>query len=200
MRRTGFSWLMLESSGGLLWTRWWTFGFHKKAGCFLTNWVTISFSNNIHYDHGMWGNLVVTRIKEKFVFCFDFCQFATLVICTAMTWNSLEVQRTTINDETDRNVTYSNDSFAKLPISRLVTVRFLKSYCWLHYGHPWFYVSSSLFANADNLTIAAALETASRALLSSYWRPGFYTSFHNYAVRYNWNTRGIWKGLASLLN
>jgi len=34
MGRTGFGWLRIESSGGLLWTRWWTFGFRKKAGYF----------------------------------------------------------------------------------------------------------------------------------------------------------------------
>jgi hypothetical protein len=45
-RRTGFSWLRIGSSGGLLWVRWWTFGFHKK-GYILTSWVTISFSNYI---------------------------------------------------------------------------------------------------------------------------------------------------------
>jgi hypothetical protein len=44
---TGFGWLRIGSSDGLLWTRWWTFGFRKKAGYFLTSWVTISFSNNI---------------------------------------------------------------------------------------------------------------------------------------------------------
>jgi len=31
MERTGFSWLRIRSGGGLVWTRWWTFGFHKKA-------------------------------------------------------------------------------------------------------------------------------------------------------------------------
>jgi hypothetical protein len=52
MRRTGFSWLKIGSSGGLVWTRWWTFGFHKKAVYFLISWVTISFSNNILH-HGV---------------------------------------------------------------------------------------------------------------------------------------------------
>jgi hypothetical protein len=33
-----------------LWSRWWTFGFRKKAGYFLTSWVTISFSNNILHE------------------------------------------------------------------------------------------------------------------------------------------------------
>jgi hypothetical protein len=47
MGRTGFSWLRIGSGGGLLWTPQLTFGFHKKAGYFLTSWVTISFSNNI---------------------------------------------------------------------------------------------------------------------------------------------------------
>jgi hypothetical protein len=49
MGRTGFGWLRIGSSGGLLWIRWWTFGFHKKAGYFLTSRATISFSNNILY-------------------------------------------------------------------------------------------------------------------------------------------------------
>jgi hypothetical protein len=51
MGRTGFGWLRIGSSGGLLWTRWWAFGFRKKAG-FLMSWVTISFSNNILH-HGV---------------------------------------------------------------------------------------------------------------------------------------------------
>jgi hypothetical protein len=34
MGRTGFSWLRIGSSGGLLWTQWWTFRFNKKAGFF----------------------------------------------------------------------------------------------------------------------------------------------------------------------
>jgi hypothetical protein len=52
MWRTGFVWLRIGSSGGLLWTRWWTFGFHKKAGCYLAIWVTIGFSKNILH-HGL---------------------------------------------------------------------------------------------------------------------------------------------------
>jgi hypothetical protein len=35
MRRTGFSWLRIESSGGLLRTRRQTFGFHKESRIFL---------------------------------------------------------------------------------------------------------------------------------------------------------------------
>jgi hypothetical protein len=31
---TGFGLLRIGSSGGLLWTRWWTFGFHKKERYF----------------------------------------------------------------------------------------------------------------------------------------------------------------------
>jgi hypothetical protein len=30
MGRTGFSWPRRGSSDGFLWTRWWTFGFHKE--------------------------------------------------------------------------------------------------------------------------------------------------------------------------
>jgi hypothetical protein len=30
MGRTGFIWLRIGSSGGLLWTWWWTFGFRKE--------------------------------------------------------------------------------------------------------------------------------------------------------------------------
>jgi len=36
MGRTGLSWLRIGSSGGLLWARWWTFGFHKER-IFLTS-------------------------------------------------------------------------------------------------------------------------------------------------------------------
>jgi hypothetical protein len=32
----GLIWLRIGTSGGLLWTRWWTFGFHKLVGSF---WV-----------------------------------------------------------------------------------------------------------------------------------------------------------------
>jgi len=28
----GSIWLRIWTSGGLLWTRWWTFGFHKSRG------------------------------------------------------------------------------------------------------------------------------------------------------------------------
>jgi hypothetical protein len=43
---TGFIWLRIETSGGLLWTRQWTFKFHKRRWMvnFLTAWVPISFS------------------------------------------------------------------------------------------------------------------------------------------------------------
>jgi hypothetical protein len=50
--RTGFCWLMIGSSGGILWPRCWTCGFSKKGWYFLTRWVTISFSNNILH-HGV---------------------------------------------------------------------------------------------------------------------------------------------------
>jgi hypothetical protein len=52
MGRTGFGWLRIESSGGLLWTRWWTFGFHKESRLLFTRWVTISFSKSILH-HGV---------------------------------------------------------------------------------------------------------------------------------------------------
>jgi hypothetical protein len=32
--RTGFGWLRIGPSGELLWTRWWTFGFHKESRIF----------------------------------------------------------------------------------------------------------------------------------------------------------------------
>jgi hypothetical protein len=43
MGRTGFSRLRIGYNGGLLRTRWWTFGFHKESRIFLTSWVTNSF-------------------------------------------------------------------------------------------------------------------------------------------------------------
>jgi len=30
--QNGFIWLRTGASGGLLWTRWWTFGFRKRRG------------------------------------------------------------------------------------------------------------------------------------------------------------------------
>jgi hypothetical protein len=47
--RTAFSWLRVVSNGGLLRTRWWTFGFHKERRIFFISWVTINFSNNFLY-------------------------------------------------------------------------------------------------------------------------------------------------------
>jgi hypothetical protein len=36
---TGSIWLRIGASGGLLWTRWWNFGFHKMLGSSLVhNW------------------------------------------------------------------------------------------------------------------------------------------------------------------
>jgi hypothetical protein len=32
--RTRFGWLRIGSNGGLLWTRWWTFAFHKERRIF----------------------------------------------------------------------------------------------------------------------------------------------------------------------
>jgi hypothetical protein len=34
MGRAGFSWLRIGSIRGLLWTRWWTLGFHKESRIF----------------------------------------------------------------------------------------------------------------------------------------------------------------------
>jgi hypothetical protein len=41
---TGSNWLRLGTSGGLLWTRWWTFGFLKIAGNFRNVCIIGSFS------------------------------------------------------------------------------------------------------------------------------------------------------------
>jgi hypothetical protein len=43
MGQTGFGWLRIGSSGGLLWTWQWTFEFHKESRIFLTSWEKISF-------------------------------------------------------------------------------------------------------------------------------------------------------------
>jgi hypothetical protein len=51
-RQTGFGWLGIGSSRRLLWTLYWTFGFHKESRIFLTSWVTTGFSNNILH-HGV---------------------------------------------------------------------------------------------------------------------------------------------------
>jgi hypothetical protein len=41
---TRFTWLRLGSSGGLLWTRQWMFGFERRARYFLINWGNIRLS------------------------------------------------------------------------------------------------------------------------------------------------------------
>jgi hypothetical protein len=68
MGRNGYGWLSIGSSGGLLWTRWWTFVFHKETGYFLISWVKISFSNNI-LQHGVskWSSTMqrVTHRRSK---------------------------------------------------------------------------------------------------------------------------------------
>jgi hypothetical protein len=38
---TGFIWLRIGTSGGLLWTRWWIFVFHKMMGSL---WVTVQLA------------------------------------------------------------------------------------------------------------------------------------------------------------
>jgi hypothetical protein len=56
-----FIWLRIGTIGGLLWTRWWTFGFHKMLGNFLSSckiggfsrraqlheWVSLCFKTSI---------------------------------------------------------------------------------------------------------------------------------------------------------
>jgi hypothetical protein len=61
-----------------LWTWWWTFRFHKKAGYFLTSWVTMSFSNNIlHHGVSEWASkqaslmLSIWKLVEK-QWCTDY--------------------------------------------------------------------------------------------------------------------------------
>jgi hypothetical protein len=41
---TGSNWLRIGTSGGLLWTLWWTFGFLKIAWNFLNGCTTGSFA------------------------------------------------------------------------------------------------------------------------------------------------------------
>ena len=41
---TGLGWPRLETVGGRLWVRWWTFGFPWNAGNFLTSCKPVSFS------------------------------------------------------------------------------------------------------------------------------------------------------------
>jgi hypothetical protein len=40
---TGFIWLRIGTSGGILWTRWWKFGLHKRRGIsWLAKWLLVS--------------------------------------------------------------------------------------------------------------------------------------------------------------
>jgi hypothetical protein len=61
----GANWIQLAQDRvqwRALWTRWWTFGFRKKAGYFLTSWETISFSNNIlHHGVSEWVSEWVSK-------------------------------------------------------------------------------------------------------------------------------------------
>jgi len=51
--RTGLIWLRIGTSDGLLWTRQWTFGFHKRHGiAWLAEWLTAS-------QHGLWSMQLV---------------------------------------------------------------------------------------------------------------------------------------------
>jgi hypothetical protein len=43
----GLIWLRVGTSGGVLWTRWWTFGFHKMRGISWLAERTLSFSRRI---------------------------------------------------------------------------------------------------------------------------------------------------------
>jgi hypothetical protein len=43
---TGFIWLKIGASGGLLWTRWWTLEFHKMREIF---WLAKELSDSQHW-------------------------------------------------------------------------------------------------------------------------------------------------------
>jgi hypothetical protein len=65
MGRTGFIWLRIGSSGRLLWTRWWTFGFHKESWIFFDKLSDYStpWSNGVKIKSHFWGAQLVTTIK-----------------------------------------------------------------------------------------------------------------------------------------
>jgi hypothetical protein len=44
---TGSIWLRTGTSGGLLWTRWWTFGFLEIAGNFLNGWTIAAYQEGL---------------------------------------------------------------------------------------------------------------------------------------------------------
>jgi hypothetical protein len=60
----GFIWLKIGTGGGLLWTRWWTFGFHKMWGIPWLAVRTLSFSIRTLL-HGV--SLVSYIISQKLV-------------------------------------------------------------------------------------------------------------------------------------
>jgi hypothetical protein len=65
---TGSNWLRIRTSGDLLWTRWWTFGFLKIAGNFLNGCTIGSFSGR-------------AQLREFLLFIYLVCE----VIGTAAT-------------------------------------------------------------------------------------------------------------------
>jgi hypothetical protein len=71
--RTGLIYLRTGTSGGLLWTRWWTFGFHKKARNLLTTRVAIAFSRtHLHgvseLEHKLLNYLLCNCVLRYFIF------------------------------------------------------------------------------------------------------------------------------------
>jgi hypothetical protein len=62
---TGFNWLRTGTSGGLMWTRQWTFGFHKRRGIsWVAEWLLASQKvvRTMEGDY-RWVNIWITDIN-----------------------------------------------------------------------------------------------------------------------------------------
>jgi hypothetical protein len=75
MGRTGFDWLRMGLSGGLLWERQWTFKFHKESRLLFDNlndyrlfrecpapWLNMYVSNHKHANYSF---ITVTKINSS---------------------------------------------------------------------------------------------------------------------------------------
>jgi hypothetical protein len=64
----GSVWLRVGTSGGLLWTRWWTFGFHKILG---SSWVPAQLAASQKGSApwvSKWCHLRRTLVENKIVY------------------------------------------------------------------------------------------------------------------------------------
>jgi hypothetical protein len=53
--QNALNWLRIGSSGGILWSRWWTFGFDKGGISWLGEW----------FDHAQWSYIATVYFEHE---------------------------------------------------------------------------------------------------------------------------------------